>query len=439
MPGLGSLAHESASLRLSKSAPMIRRIRARLAALLFGVVLAVTLAEVGIRLVLPRLGADQPQRSRLVNQVLPLAYPVDMIDFFLSGEGPVVFDDDLGWILTPDLDRSFGGQNYQHNHDRIRAEREYSRVPEPHVKRIAAYGDSFTYCWEVGIEDCWTTLLERSLTDTEVLNFGVPGYGPDQAGLRYLRDGVEWHPCAVLIGHMTENIDRVVNRFRGFLVPRDGPALPKPRYIFEDGQLQPLPASVERTEDLRNPAWVEANLGPSDAWYFPGIFVANPLDRLDVVRLVRTAAYRSGRMEGGQGWTLNWAIHMYRPGTEAFEILVGVLSRFADQVRSDGALPIVVVLPPRPEVIAERDGLPKPHTPLLAALDQRGIATIDVTDALGELARSSDVDDLIGVHYREVGNAAVARAIADRLPSLATGRCGELITGEARLSGISRG
>jgi hypothetical protein len=63
---------------------------------------------------------------------------------------------------------------------------------------------------------------------------------------------------------------------------------------------------------------------------------------------------------------------MYRPGTEAFEVLVAVLSAFAAQVRADGAMPIVVVLHPQPEIMAQRDGLPKPHEALLAVLEQRG-------------------------------------------------------------------
>ena len=55
--------------------------------------------------------------------------------------------------------------------------------------RLAVFGDSFTHCDEITYQNCWTSRLESLWPNTEVLNFGVPGFGPDQAWLRYQRDG----------------------------------------------------------------------------------------------------------------------------------------------------------------------------------------------------------------------------------------------------------
>ncbi len=48
---------------------------------------------------------------------------------------------------------------------------------------ISAYGDSFTHADEVSNEEAWTNKLSLML-ECEVRNFGVPGYGQDQAYLR---------------------------------------------------------------------------------------------------------------------------------------------------------------------------------------------------------------------------------------------------------------
>ena len=50
----------------------------------------------------------------------------------------------------------------------------------------------------------------------ELLNYGVPAYGLDQAYLRYLKVGAQYHPNIVFIGYMTENFERDVNVFRPF-------------------------------------------------------------------------------------------------------------------------------------------------------------------------------------------------------------------------------
>jgi hypothetical protein len=388
----------------------------RVGAVVLGLAVGLILAEVGLRLVGPAL----------VSPRLPLSYDREVIDRIATGQEYLTFDRGLGWVPTPNAERSASSVRYRHDQAGLRADREYAPIPQAGIQRFAAYGDSFTYCYEVDLRDCWTQRLEETLPSTEVLNFGVPGWAADQAWLRYQRDGAAWQPCAVLIGHMVENINRVVNRFRPFLWPVTTQPLVKPRYVLEGDRLVLLPVPTDRPDDLKDPAWVEAQLGPHDAWYFPGTFVPNPLDRFEVIRLARTAAYRIGRLEDGEAWSLSWAERMYHPGTEAFDVLTAVLTHFAEQVRADGATPVVLVFPHLAELRSQREGGPEPHAVLVAALQQRGIATIDLTEALGEQAGDASVDDLMlsGGHYGPRGNAIVARTLAAQLPALTAETCG---------------
>lgn len=402
-----------AGFRPARECAAIRLFAGKLGIVLLGVGLALGLAELYLRLAMPASPAIR----------LPLSYDTEALDLIAQGEAYLAFDAELGWQPRPGVDVRLGGSRYVHNQAGLRAPREYAPRPEPGVRRLAAFGDSFTYCQEVSIGNCWTEQLSEELPGTEVLNYGVPGYAPDQAWLRYRRLGASTTPCAVLIGQMAENVNRIVNRFRPFYEPATGIPLGKPRFVPDGDQLRLLETGAERAEQFRDPLWVETHLGPHDAWYYPGTFVAHPLDGLLLTRLVRTAFYQTADRHAGIEWTPTWAARMYRPGAEPFEVLLGVLRGFAADVRAAGATPVVLFFPAKDEVEAARDGQPRTHQPLLDALARLDVPTVDLTDRLGDYARDNDISRIFEGHYTRYANAQVADELADRLPALTSPTC----------------
>src|SRR6266571_760181 len=107
-----------------------RGLPARLAATLLGLALPLLLAEVGLRWLVPGVGAPR----------LPLRYDVESIEQVASGTAQLSYQPDSGWIPTPDFDRTSGDVRYQYNHAGLRAEREYASAPSPGIRRILAYG-----------------------------------------------------------------------------------------------------------------------------------------------------------------------------------------------------------------------------------------------------------------------------------------------------------
>ena len=94
-----------------------------------------------------------------------------------------------------------------------------SRISSHQVEKntlcVSAFGDSFTWGDEVAVEESFPDQLS-GLLRCRVANYGVGGYGTDQAFLRF-RDGVADSAPIVVLGHMSENIVRNVNQFRGFV------------------------------------------------------------------------------------------------------------------------------------------------------------------------------------------------------------------------------
>jgi len=133
------------------------------------------------------------------------------LDAFLArGEGAsMAMDPELGWAPI----RGAG----EINSAGMRADREYAAKAPPGVLRIAAFGDSFTYGSDVALGADWATQITTLAPAIEVLNYGVPAYGLDQAYLRYRAVGSDYRPDIVLIGYMSEKPRASRQRVPGLL------------------------------------------------------------------------------------------------------------------------------------------------------------------------------------------------------------------------------
>jgi hypothetical protein len=377
----------------------------RLAVLGCSVIVCLLLAEVLVRYVLP---VDE-------GGLLPFPYNASRIRQIKGGDTFITYDADLGWTLTPSRTRRSDGAIFRINSQSLRADRDYPLQAPSGTHRITAVGDSFTHCSEVTQEDCWTAQLEDLLPDTEVLNFGVPGYGPDQTWLRYQRDGRPFGGCTVLIGYFVGDIERTVNRFRPFIHPDDSVVLGKPRFQLDGEGLRLLPNAVTSLDALNDPVWVEQTLGPDDDWYFPYTFVASPLDGSWLVRLTRTAVYRQARqrlLRTDSGYPL------YDDRGEAYQLTRRILLDFVEEVRADGAAPVVLVMPGLLDLQLVQRGS-TPYAQLVHELEAAGVPLIDVTSAMIEEMQRHTLDEI----FREIGNAVVARTLARELPPLARPGC----------------
>ncbi len=100
---------------------------------------------------------------------------------------------------------------------------------------ISAYGDSFVYGADVENDQTFPHYLSRRF-GVGVANYGVSGYGPDQALLRLERHLTQGQrPKIVVLGMPSENIARVVNIYRKLYIPLEHPGLAKPVFAVRDG------------------------------------------------------------------------------------------------------------------------------------------------------------------------------------------------------------
>ena len=206
---------------------------------------------------------------------------------------------------------------------------------------VALYGDSFTWSSDVEAQDAWGNVLS-TLLDCRVSNFGVGGYGTDQAYLRFRENDGEGSPV-VVIAHQPENILRNVNQYRPLLYPVT--LRFKPRFRLDpDGRLElvdaPLipveryAAFVRRPEDFLEDEYFLPG-GPSGVRHarFPFTWT-----------LIRAAAHFHIVSElAGTPWYADF----YEPDhpSRALQVTAGILEQFAELATQRERTSVLAILP----------------------------------------------------------------------------------------------
>ncbi len=100
--------------------------------------------------------------------------------------------------VSPDVDVAF-----RINARGLRADRDYEYAKPAGVRRVVTVGDSFTVGYEVEVEECFSSVLERELEAqgraVEVLNAGVSGYSNAEALVYLERELLKYEPDVVVL------------------------------------------------------------------------------------------------------------------------------------------------------------------------------------------------------------------------------------------------
>jgi lysophospholipase L1-like esterase len=336
---------------------------------------------------------------------------------YQASYGSTQVDPELGWRPRT----GYRSADININAQGLRGSRTYAPARPPGILRVAAFGDSLVFGYEMADGDCWPAAMERLFPEMEVLNYGVLGYGLDQAYLRYKAEGQQLAPEIVVIGCTPGANIRCTGVYGPFIADsgRSDP-LTKPRFLL-DGQggliLFPNPMrsqqELERALRERKPI---AALGRYDETYRPCVYV-NPL--YDYSAMVRLLCWLGSKVETKlvdryrqyKGGLLN-------PSAESFKVVVEILDRFSTEVKSVGATPVVVLWAEPATVERSRRGQPPTYQPLRDVLGARGIAYLDTADAFRDTPGRWQAWFHDAIHFSPSGNRIVAewlgRSLRDR-------------------------
>jgi hypothetical protein len=240
----------------------------------------------------------------------------------------------------------------------------------------------------------------------EVLNFGVPAYGTDQALLRFRRLAPTLDADVFVLGILVENIGRNVNRYRPLYYPRTLTQVAKPRFVLEGERLRlvvsPFATRSQLVRSVVDGSVLE-HLATHEYW--------DDASRMGWLRHSSLARF-------GAAWL---AYRRRQPDLlwrdtagEPFRVSVALLDAFVSEARSVGASRAVVLVFPREK---ELDSLvasdERYWRPLLDELERRALPYLDLSDELVAPFRAAREDPTapqvyVGGHLSPAGNQLVA-------------------------------
>jgi hypothetical protein len=319
----------------------------------------------------------------------------------------LVADDRLGWVVGRSR-RSADGRYFSSAEGLRSAEPGAVLADRPARQRVALMGDSFTFGLEVAFEDTWGHRLAQVLgPEVQVLNFGVDGYGVDQAYLRYLRDARPWRPDVAVLGLINHDLFRSLAVYSFVSFPGWPFPFAKPRFTLEGDRLALLNVPLPSPADILAAPSIEAlPFVTYDPGYRAEDWRWHPLDRSYLYRYA-ASAYR------------RWAGPDARRADAAVLALNRALVRaFVTEARAAGAIPLVLYFP------SDRDFRMLARDPAWRSLAQTtlrasGVRFTDLTPCLGAVPAA----DRFGPgHYSARGNRAVAECLVDDLRALLRAR-----------------
>lgn len=302
----------------------------------------------------------------------------------------------LGWTVGRSR-TAFDGM-YQSSTEGIRSRQAGTSLADsPIRRRVATVGDSYTFGLEGPYQDSWGAKLDSALTpDAIVLNFGVDGFGVDQAYLRYRRDVRPWHPAVTIFGFIHHDLSRTLSVYTFLSFPAWGFPFSKPRYHLTGDTLELMNTPVLSPERIIEvPAISDLPLLEYEPGYDPAEWQPHWYYRSYLLRYLLSRFPR------------------YRPVSSTLDdqalrrLNIAILLDFARLARSDGTVPIVAYYPSRSS-FAGTDMSAKDS--VLGAVRRAGVTALDLTECIGVLGTERAF--IPGKpHYSAAGNAAVAECL----------------------------
>jgi len=328
-----------------------------------------------------------------------------------------IYDTVLGWAPRPDHSINHGDFEYSYNADGIRTQHRKDAVtagPAEGVLRIAIFGDSFVQGAEVNYADSWGAQLERELqkkgVNAEVLNFGVNGYGIDQAYLRYKECGAGFSPDIVVFGFQAENVKRNVNLIRRFYVPETDSIFCKPRFIITGDKLKLINVPVP------HPAMLGYILAHINTW-----------DMLKYEKWYDESAYKTGGLYGSRFRSFVQYLlkrskerlfyeqrekEYYSLSKEPAMLSLEIIRAFGEDAEKNGSKFITVHLPKKEDIISLSENKALPYGELLKKIEEKYVVVRPEENML-KIKKTYGINSLFWNHYTVLGNKAVARSVSE--------------------------
>lgn len=299
----------------------------------------------------------------------------------------MVIDDALGWRHASNAERFFTNEYGQkilvvQNKYGFRR-KEYGYEKKDGKYRILILGDSYTEGVHAGEDDIFSSLIEQSSPDFEVINAGVGGYGTVQEYMFLVAEGIAFHPDTVFLMFYDNDLtDNCLSYSPGFG--------PRPYVSRSSGNFR-----------------IETKLDPSK---FSKFLIPIPygLELHEVSYLyyfINSRIYHSFFSEKFRALLKTDMAIANKCGT--YETFFYMLEKMRDYLTERNVDFVLVLIPSKEEA---HTGISETHAPIVEYSRKHGIAYLPLTKALHKAKINSGSDPYFptDIHWNNLGHKIAA-------------------------------
>ncbi len=332
----------------------------------------------------------------------------------IEGYAKKYFHPQWGWDIIEEEKGQFGN----------RKSRNYINKEEYKIK---TFGDSFTYGDGVEDYETWEYFVEEE-TGWECLNFGVGGYGTDQALLKYKDTKIKTKYTILAI--LDENIGRIMTQWWGFYHKQNIQI--KPKFSISDSNSIFLISNpikyVNDVKKLRDVEFVN-KLKKDDYWYsyytklngpkkliWPATFTVIPhigffINNFKVyIKNFLTPSFESET-------ATSKFFHLYNKNSDGIRIMQYIVDEFINTANKRGEIPIILIFPNNHSVDILKKFGKKPYQSLVKYLEDIQSDFIDFGDVFVQ-EKYINYYKGQGGHFSADGNKRIANALVNYIKQL---------------------
>ena len=318
-------------------------------------------------------------------------------------------DPELGWPSRKSLASA--------RHDRS-GSRPVPAFPTLGAECVSLYGDSYVYATEVSDEAAWGNVLS-TMMDCRVGNYGVGGYGTDQAVLRFEANHADVAPITIL-GLFPINVMRNVNQYR-HLRTGESPLGFKPRFVIEADTLKFVPMPGPEITTLSSFEDEMKTLLPHES-FMPDTPVGPISFRFPYTLSLGRLLFHD-QVHHWISKEPSWIgfLDEAHP-TQAFSVTIEICRRFMRRCDERQKKCFVVLIPTPSSYSYYATTGRLAMAPMLDKFDDLGVPHLDLTASIAEALKGRAFESIItnwpkpGMgHLNEEGNRLVAGFVGDHL------------------------
>ena len=315
-----------------------------------------------------------------------------------------VYDPLLGWKL--DSNKKAPPYYYSSPHGSRITKEEFENNVVVKKTDIMTIGDSFTHGIDVNCEESWPYILGQ-LSNKNVVNYGVPGYGIDQAILSYIYSTID--ADTIILGIIPGDFERATNIIYGSIYR--GGNKSKPMFVFNsDGKYevknQPCLVGLDLWHEFK--LGVDSDILRIEKNYDDILFRKDFLDIFMTYRILKMFNYRYKYITP--------PIYLKSGSNQNYNYILKILKVFLDECLKRNDFPIILLLD-NGKTFIDRVNYNNPWENIITDLKNMGFFVVEPLEKIVSLYNDdpSNIINHDGVHYTPLANKLIAEHIQENI------------------------